>query len=146
MPLYDNCSLMVVPITCDCKKKLAGYLSRQCEVCTLQVPASKEDEDVEQYVRALYQFIGVLEQTHHARCADEERRGNARKHDEPGAYAEFVGFDDAVVASGTEVIAGYRLEALAEADQDRADEEHHAHDDGHRRKRRVAVCCHAVRG
>jgi len=63
MPLYDNCSLMVVPITCDCKKKLAGYLSRQCEVCTLQVPASKEDEDVEQYVRELYQFIGVLEQT-----------------------------------------------------------------------------------
>ena len=62
MPLYDNCALMVVPITCDCKKKLAGYLSRQCRVCTLQIPVSKEDEDLEQYVRELYQFVGALEQ------------------------------------------------------------------------------------
>ena len=32
MPLYDNCALMVLPITCDCKKKLAGYLAERCEV------------------------------------------------------------------------------------------------------------------
>ena len=63
MPLYDNCSMMVVPITCDCKKKLAGYLSERCPVCTLQVPVSKEDEDIEQYVRELYQFLGTLEET-----------------------------------------------------------------------------------
>ncbi len=63
MPLYDNCALMVLPITCDCKKKLAGYLAERCEVCTLQIPVSKEDEDIEQYVRELYQFLGVLEET-----------------------------------------------------------------------------------
>ena len=63
MPLYDNCALMAVPITCDCKKKLAGYLSERCPVCTLQIPVTKEDEDLEQYVRELYQFMGVLEQT-----------------------------------------------------------------------------------
>ena len=62
MPLYDNCALMTVPITCDCKKKLAGYLSERCPVCTLQIPATKEDEDIEQYVRELYQYIGTLEQ------------------------------------------------------------------------------------
>ena len=27
-PLYENCALMVIPVTCDCKKKLAGLLER----------------------------------------------------------------------------------------------------------------------
>ena len=63
MPLYDNCAAMLVPVTCDCKKKLAGYLSRHCSVHTLQVPATKEDDDIEQYVRELYQMICFLEQT-----------------------------------------------------------------------------------
>lgn len=60
---FDNCALMVVPITCDCKKKLAGYLERRCRVHTLQVPAAREDRDLEQYVTELYRFLAVLEDT-----------------------------------------------------------------------------------
>ena len=61
MPIYENCSMMVVPITCDCKKKIAGQLREQGEVLTLQVPVSKEDEDLDQYVLELYKMIGALE-------------------------------------------------------------------------------------
>ena len=62
MPLYNNCSLMTVPITCDCKKKLAGYLSKKYNVYSLQIPVAREDEDLEQYVRDLYQYTAVLEE------------------------------------------------------------------------------------
>lgn len=62
MPLYDNCSLMAIPVTCDCKKKIAGMLQEKCEVSILQVPAVKEDEAVEQYVEELYHFMEKLEQ------------------------------------------------------------------------------------
>lgn len=61
MPLYDNCALMAVPVTCDCKKKIAGMLQKKCEVTILQVPASKEDEEIEQYVQELYHFMEKLE-------------------------------------------------------------------------------------
>ena len=62
MPMYDNCSLMAVPVTCDCKKKLAGYLDEKYRVFPLQIPVTREDDDLEQYVRELYQFAGELEQ------------------------------------------------------------------------------------
>ena len=41
MPIYRDCSLMVVPITCDCKKKIAGMLEGDCDVMTMHVPASR---------------------------------------------------------------------------------------------------------
>lgn len=61
MPLYRDCRLMVVPITCDCKKKIAGMLSGERELVVLHVPVKKEDEDIEQYVEELYLFIEKLE-------------------------------------------------------------------------------------
>ncbi|MDY3766249.1 MAG: 2-hydroxyacyl-CoA dehydratase family protein [Lachnospiraceae bacterium] len=61
MPIYDECSLMVIPITCDCKKKMAGMLEEKCNVFTMQVPIAKEDDDIEQYIQELYQLIGKLE-------------------------------------------------------------------------------------
>lgn len=61
MPLYRDCKLMVVPITCDCKKKIAGMLSGKQKVAALHVPVNKEDEDIEQYVEELYLFMGELE-------------------------------------------------------------------------------------
>jgi len=61
-PLYQNCSLMVIPVTCDCKKKLAGMLDRLKPTVTLHVPSSKErDADLEEYVQELYRLIPVLE-------------------------------------------------------------------------------------
>jgi benzoyl-CoA reductase/2-hydroxyglutaryl-CoA dehydratase subunit BcrC/BadD/HgdB len=61
-PLYQGCSLMVIPVTCDCKKKLAGILERLKPTVTLHVPSSKErDADMEEYVRELYRLIPILE-------------------------------------------------------------------------------------
>lgn len=54
LPIYENCSLMVVPVTCDCKKKIAGLLQDMCHTHVLSVPANKEDEDVERFVEELY--------------------------------------------------------------------------------------------
>ena len=64
VPLYSDCSLMVVPITCDCKKKLAGMLSDSCRVHTMQVPSDpRRDSAVEEYVGELRRLIPVLEET-----------------------------------------------------------------------------------
>ncbi len=55
LPVYQNCSLMAVPVTCDCKKKLAGWLSQRRPTATLYVPSNRErDESLEQLVRTLY--------------------------------------------------------------------------------------------
>lgn len=55
LPVYQNCSLMAVPVTCDCKKKLAGWLSQRRPTATLYVPSNRErDESLEQFVRTLY--------------------------------------------------------------------------------------------
>lgn len=61
MPVYGECSLMAVPITCDCKKKLAGWLGQRRNTAMLHVPSSRDrDEDMEQYVRELYLFSEKL--------------------------------------------------------------------------------------
>lgn len=62
--VYDNCSLMVIPITCDCKKKIAGMLGKIKPTVTLQVPpVKKEDADVSQYLQELYRLVPILEET-----------------------------------------------------------------------------------
>jgi benzoyl-CoA reductase/2-hydroxyglutaryl-CoA dehydratase subunit BcrC/BadD/HgdB len=62
MPIYDDCALMVVPITCDCKKKMAGMLKERVPTYALHVPTAKSDDsDMEQYVHELYQLIPELE-------------------------------------------------------------------------------------
>ena len=62
MPLYENCSMMAVPITCDCKKKIAGMLSDTCDLFTMHIPASRNDEDIDDYADQLYELIDKLEQ------------------------------------------------------------------------------------
>ena len=62
MPIYRDCKMMVVPVTCDCKKKIAGMLAAsERQVAVLHVPVNKEDEDIEQYVEELYCFMEKLE-------------------------------------------------------------------------------------
>ena len=57
MPVYQNCSLMAVPVTCDCKKKLAGWLQERRPTAVLHVPANRDrDEDMERFVGELYRF------------------------------------------------------------------------------------------
>ena len=99
LPIYENCSLMVVPITCDCKKKIAGLLQDTCPVHMLPVPANKENEDVERFVDELYGLAGAISQvTGHVMTRDSlmaamERTGRAQfelsrflqlKRDTPG--------------------------------------------------------------
>lgn len=62
MPVYRDCELMAVPVTCDCKKKIVELLQRKHAVIPLQVPAGREDEDISQYAEELYRFIGELEE------------------------------------------------------------------------------------
>lgn len=61
MPVYEDCSLMIVPVTCDCKKKIAGMLSEKCEVMTMHIPASKGDDDIDEFVEQLYYMAARLE-------------------------------------------------------------------------------------
>ena len=61
MPVYEDCSMMIVPITCDCKKKIAGMLSERCEVTTLHIPATREDKDIEAFMNQLYDLMEKLE-------------------------------------------------------------------------------------
>ena len=59
---YADCDLMVVPVTCDCKKKLASMLAETTPVHVMQVPSVRQsDELLELYVEELYRFIPVLE-------------------------------------------------------------------------------------
>ena len=61
MPVYEDCSLMIVPVTCDCKKKIAGMLSEQCEVMTMHIPTSKGDDEIDEFVSQLYDMAARLE-------------------------------------------------------------------------------------
>ena len=62
LPPYSDCDLMVVPVTCDCKKKLASMLAETTPVHVMQVPSIRQsDELLEVYVEELYRFIPVLE-------------------------------------------------------------------------------------
>ncbi len=63
LPPYSDCDMVVVPVTCDCKKKLASMLSEYTSVHVMQVPSIRQsDELLEIYLEELYQLLPVLEQ------------------------------------------------------------------------------------
>lgn len=62
LPVFDNCSLLITPITCDCKKKLAGVIDSVKRTAAIHIPPlKKEDADTEVFVRELYRLIPILE-------------------------------------------------------------------------------------
>ncbi|MCD7778193.1 MAG: 2-hydroxyacyl-CoA dehydratase family protein [Clostridiales bacterium] len=62
LPIYKNCVLMAVPVTCDCKKKLAGLLSEYMPTAVLQIPSDKvSDDGLNRYLEELYRFLHELE-------------------------------------------------------------------------------------
>ncbi len=63
MPIYSNASMMVVPITCDCKKKIAGLLEDKCNVHTMHVPVQKDDRSIDQFINSLYDLCLKLEES-----------------------------------------------------------------------------------
>ena len=63
LPAFDNCSLLVAPVTCDCKKKLAGVIDTVKNTVPLHVPPlKKEDADTEVFLKELYRLIPILEE------------------------------------------------------------------------------------
>lgn len=63
MPLYEECSLMIVPVSCDCKKKIAGLLGRTYPTAAVYLPAEKHsDDDAEVFRQELYRLIPQIEQ------------------------------------------------------------------------------------
>ena len=62
LPAFDNCSLFIAPVTCDCKKKLAGVIDTVKNTVPLHVPPlKKEDADTEVFLKELYRLIPILE-------------------------------------------------------------------------------------
>ncbi len=63
MPMYDNCSLLIVPVSCDCKKKIAGLLMKNKNVFILSMPPSKTDDYyMNEFIKQLYKLIPVIEE------------------------------------------------------------------------------------
>ena len=49
IPIYEDCDLFAIPITCDCKKKIAALLMKEKPTHIMHLPAMKtEDADIEQ--------------------------------------------------------------------------------------------------
>ena len=62
LPAFDNCSLLAVPVTCDCKKKLAGTIDSVKDTIPLHIPPLKKDDaDTEIFLKELYRLIPLLE-------------------------------------------------------------------------------------
>lgn len=62
LPAFDNCSLLVAPVTCDCKKKLAGMIDTVKDTIPLHIPPLKKDDaDTEVFLKELYRLIPLLE-------------------------------------------------------------------------------------
>lgn len=62
LPAFDNCSLLVAPVTCDCKKKLAGTIDSVKDTIPLHIPPLKKDDaDTEIFLKELYRLIPLLE-------------------------------------------------------------------------------------
>ena len=62
LPAFDNCSLLIAPVTCDCKKKLSGVIGSVKETVSLHIPPlKKEDADTEVFLRELYRLVPILE-------------------------------------------------------------------------------------
>ena len=61
MPVYRDCDMMVVPVTCDCKKKIVEMLEQTHLVVPLQVPAGREDSDINNYLEELRRLKYKLE-------------------------------------------------------------------------------------
>lgn len=62
MNLYERCDLMVVPVTCDCRKKIVEMLKKTHDVFSLHVPVGREDRDIDSYTQELYRFLDRLEE------------------------------------------------------------------------------------
>ena len=106
---FDNCSLLVAPVTCDCKKKLAGVIDSVKNTVPLHVPPLKKDDaDTEVFLKELYRLIPILEKetgiqvTAKSLAEGINMVGNAQY--EMSEFLKFRRYDPALM-SGTQVMA-----------------------------------------
>lgn len=60
--LYNICEMFIVPVTCDCKKKMASMLVEYKETWPLHVPMNKtDDESMESYIKGLRSMTARIE-------------------------------------------------------------------------------------
>lgn len=109
LPAFDNCSLLIAPVTCDCKKKLAGVIDTVKNTVPLHVPPlKKEDADTEVFLKELYRLIPILEKetgvqiTARSLAEGINMVGNAQYE-----MSEFLKYrrHDPVLMSGTQVLS-----------------------------------------
>lgn len=63
LPLYEDCDMMVVPITCDCKKKIVDILRQECNVHVMNLPLNRTDDNGAEFcVSEYYRLISALEE------------------------------------------------------------------------------------
>lgn len=61
--IYNACEMYIVPVTCDCKKKMAAKLSEYKPTIPLYVPLNKKDDEaMELYLRELKRVTAYLSQ------------------------------------------------------------------------------------
>lgn len=59
--IYNACDMYVVPITCDCKKKMAGQLNEYKSTVPLYIPLNKtDDEGMDIYIREMKQIAAMI--------------------------------------------------------------------------------------
>lgn len=57
MPVYEQCSLAVLPMTCDAKRKSAAVLEKYLNVLPFPVPAEKSDGNFERSVHDMWGMV-----------------------------------------------------------------------------------------
>ena len=109
LPAFDNCSLLIAPVTCDCKKKLAGTIDSVKDTIPLHIPPLKKDDaDTEIFLKELYRLIPLLENVTGKQVTAESLAeginmvGNAQYE-----MSEFLKYrrHDLSLMSGTQVMA-----------------------------------------
>jgi len=109
LPVFDNCSLLVAPVTCDCKKKLAGVIGSVKNTVPLHVPPLKKDDaDTEVFLKELYRLIPILEEeTGRQVTAESLAEGINMVGNAQYEMSEFLKYrrHDLSLMSGTQVMA-----------------------------------------
>lgn len=62
LPIYEDCEMMVVPITCDCKKKIVDILRQECNVHVMNLSLNRSDDNsIDFCISEYHRFISALE-------------------------------------------------------------------------------------
>ncbi len=120
LPVFDNCSLLIAPVTCDCKKKLAGVIDTVKNTVPIHIPPLKKDDaDTTVFLKELYRLIPILEkETGKQVTAKSLAEGINMVGYAQREMSEFMKYrrHDPALMSGTQVMAVMNAYAYMPAD------------------------------